>query len=405
MFLFSCIFTGFATVKQRLKPTAVPSQFQWSRLQSPAQQKREHRMKARDNKRQKLDETVQESLESDLQQPFECNEVIVETEQPEATPEPFVPYVQTFHEMMTQTAPQPMFSIENFSKDDKAIHFYTGLESYLKFMFVLNTLGPAAYSLNYIYHSVEKISVPNQLFMALMKLRRYTTNFELSRMFNVSENSVKNIIFTWILFMAKQWREINIWPSRNLVRYFNPSDFKSKFPTTRVIIDGTECPIKKPKAPRAQQSTFSTYKNKNTVKTLIGATPGGLISYVSPLFGGSTSDRQIVERSNLFSMCDPGDSIMADKGFNVQDLFAPFDVSINIPTFFRKRNRLTGNIVLHDRKISSKRVHIERLIGLGKTYKILCHPLTATETKVSSEIVFICYMLCNFRSNIISKHA
>ena len=44
--------------------------------------------------------------------------------------------------------------------------------------------------------------------------------------------------------------------------------------------------------------------------------------------------RQIVERSNLFSMCDPGDSIMADKGFNVQDLFAPFDVSFNIPNFF-----------------------------------------------------------------------
>ena len=62
--------------------------------------------------------------------------------------------------------------------------------------------------------------------------------------------------------MAEQWREINIWPSRNLVRYFNPSDFKSKFPTTRVIIDVTECSIKKPKAPRAQQSTFSTYKNK-----------------------------------------------------------------------------------------------------------------------------------------------
>ena len=362
-------------------------------------------MTARCSKRQKLEETAQENLEADFLQPVECSEVIVETEQSEFTAERIDEYIPVFHDMMTQTTPLPMFSVDNFVKDDKAIHFYTGLESYLKFMFVLNTLGPAAYCLNYIYHSVENISVPNQLFMTLMKLRRYTTNFELSRMFGVSENSVKNIIFTWILFMAKQWREINIWPSRNLVRYFSPSDFKSKFPTTRVVIDGTECPIKKPKAPRAQQSTFSTYKNKNTVKTLIGATPGGLISYVLPLFGGSTSDRQIVERSNLFSMCDPGDSIMADKGFNVQDLFAPFDVAINIPTFFRKRNRLTGNIVLHDRKISSKRVHIERLIGLGKTYKILCHPLTATETKISSDIVFICYMLCNFRSNIISKHA
>ena len=238
--------------------------------------------------------------------------------------------------------------------------------------------------------------------MTLIKLRRYTTNFELSRMFNISESSVKNIVLTWILFMAKQWKEINIWPSRNLVRYFSPSDFKAKFPTIRVIIDRTECPVKKPKAPRAQKSTFSTYKNKNTVKTLVGASPGGLIS---PAFDGFASDRQIVERSNVFTLCDPGDSIMSDKGFNVQDLFATFDVAINIPSFFRKRNRLIGNIVLHDRKISSKRVHIERLIGLGKTYKILCLPLTSTETKMSSEILFICYMLCKFRSNIVSKHA
>ena len=127
MYLLSCIYTGFATVQQSLKPTAVPFQFQWSRLQSPAQQKIEHRMKARYNKRQKLDETVQESLESDLHQPFECNEVIVETEQPEATPEPFVPYVPAFQDMTTQKAPQPMFSIENFSKDDKAIHFLQAL--------------------------------------------------------------------------------------------------------------------------------------------------------------------------------------------------------------------------------------------------------------------------------------
>ena len=67
-------------------------------------------MKARHNKRQKLDETVQESLESDLDQPFECNEVIVEAEQPEATPEPFVPYVPAFHDMMTQSAYQKIIS-------------------------------------------------------------------------------------------------------------------------------------------------------------------------------------------------------------------------------------------------------------------------------------------------------
>lgn len=49
-------------------------------------------------------------------------------------------------------------------------------------------------------------------------------------------------------------------------------------------------------------------------------------------------DRQIVERSNLPAMCESHDSVMAHKGFNVQDLFAPYDVTINIPTFFRKKS-------------------------------------------------------------------
>ena len=96
---------------------------------------------------------------------------------------------------------------------------------------------------------------------------------------------------------------------------------------------------------------------------------------------------------------------MVDKGFDVQDLFAPVDVCVNIPSFFRKKNKLSGKEVLQDRKIASKRVHVERVIGLGKTYKILVNPMTQTETQLSSEIIFICYMLCNFRKGIVSPNA
>jgi hypothetical protein len=37
---------------------------------------------------------------------------------------------------------------------------------------------------------------------------------------------------------------------------------------------------------------------------------------------------------------------MADKGFNVQDLFARMDVAVNILTFFKKRNIISGKIML-----------------------------------------------------------
>ena len=68
-------------------------------------------------------------------------------------------------------------------------------------------------------------------------------------------------------------------------------------------------------------------------------TPRGLVSFVSEAYVGSTSDRQICERSELMTkpMISAGDSIMADRGFNVQDLFANRNVHMNIPSFLKGR--------------------------------------------------------------------
>jgi hypothetical protein len=250
--------------------------------------------------------------------------------------------------------------------DDSALHYYTGLETRAKFDMVLATLGPAAYELVYYHGCKPSLCIEDQFLLTLIKFRTHPTNKELSISFGISEKQVSNVFITWTNFMYYQWKEVDWWPSRSLVSYYTPADFCAKFPKTRLIIDGTEFPIQKPKQPVVQQATFSTYKNRNTMKILVGITPGGLVSYVSEAYGGATSDRQAVERSTLTQICDPGDEIMADKGFNVEDLFLPYQVTINMPTFFKKKNRMSGETVKKDRKISSKRVHIERAIGLGE---------------------------------------
>ena len=55
-------------------------------------------------------------------------------------------------------------------------------------------------------------------------------------------------------------------------------------------IDATEISTEKRNNPEAQQVTFSSYKNSNTLKALV---PNGSISFVSTLNGDSISDEEL----------------------------------------------------------------------------------------------------------------
>ncbi|RLU16116.1 hypothetical protein DMN91_011875 [Ooceraea biroi] len=267
--------------------------------------------------------------------------------------------------------------MDKLRNNPKGVAYYTGLECFEKLELVLRSLGPAAYELTYRYGNVVNVAVEDQFIMTLIKLRTAMPDFGLALMFDVSKKTVQNIVVTWLNFMYCEWSEMDIWPSKDLIMYYIPSGFKQMYPSTRVIVDGTEFPISAPKNPKFKQATFSTYKNRTTLKVLVGATYSGLISYISSAYAGSVSDRAIVERSNFTTKCKPGDSIMADRGFTVQDLFALRRVSVNMPAFLKGKTQLPGMTLLKDRKLASKRVHIERLIGLIKTYRILKTELSA----------------------------
>ncbi|XP_078487340.1 uncharacterized protein LOC144745224 [Ciona intestinalis] len=296
------------------------------------------------------------------------------------------------------------FSLIDIKHDSRAVHYYTGFNDYSHFKLFFKCLGRAASNL--VYHCAS-LDPEEELFLTVMKLRQAKDNREISILFKICESSVSTIVNTWINFLYFQLRELNIWPSKKAIQQHIPTQFKKDFVSTRIILDATEIAIDKPSNVDAQSITFSSYKNKNTLKVMVGISPNGLVTYVSDAYGGSASDRQIMEKSDLYLngkyLFNSGDSIMADRGILVQDLFSSLDVKVNTPTMLKGKHQLEAVDVVKDRRIASKRIHVERVIGLAKTYKILKQPFTPSLTPLGGRIIFVCFMLTNFRIGIVEK--
>lgn len=95
--------------------------------------------------------------------------------------------------------------------------------------------------------------------------------------------------------------------------------------------------------------------------------PHGALTFVSSLYEGAISDREILKQSGIVSLLKPTMAIMVDKGFLVED-FIP--CKVHIPTFLSKRAQLSGPEVRKTQSIARLRVHVERLIRRVKEHKI-----------------------------------
>ena len=146
-------------MRRTLKPTAVPSQFMWTTENKYANLRHERLLR-----RNKTDSSTTEN-EDFMQAPDIAAEVIIPTPlSADVSTADAMDEIQepVFVNTGIQTATEPPFNISNFMFDDAGIHYYTGLETHAKFMYVLTTLGSAANNLCYYTHRCDQLSVPNQ---------------------------------------------------------------------------------------------------------------------------------------------------------------------------------------------------------------------------------------------------
>ena len=183
-----------------------------------------------------------------------------------------------------------------------------------------------------------------------------------------------------------------------------PHVFKEKYPSTFAIIDGSEIFIETPSDLQMQSSTWSNYKHHNTAKFLVACTPNGAVSYISPVFVGAISDVELTRASGFLEKIPrniPDISIMADRGFTIQDQLSSIGVKLNIPPFLGRRKQLTKEEAESGRKIASVRIHVERAIGRLKHFAILRSTIPLTMARLINQIVYVCACLTSFQPALV----
>ena len=246
--------------------------------------------------------------------------------------------------------------------------------------------------------------------MVLMKLRLNLANQDLAYRFNIHQSTVSRKFRLLIDAMFVRLRLLIKWPERDIVGDTMPMIFRNNFKKCICIIDCFEIFCERPTGLKARAQTYSQYKHHNTVKFLIAITPQGSISFISKGWGGRVSDLHITENCGLLQNLLPGDLVLADRGFNIQESVSFYCAEVKIPAFTRGKPQLSQMELDTTREVAHVRIHVERVIGLLKQkYAFLRGELpidvimcdSSSEYSMIDKIVTVCCALCNVCEPII----
>ncbi|XP_066585443.1 uncharacterized protein [Prorops nasuta] len=246
----------------------------------------------------------------------------------------------------------------------------------------------------------SQMTLKEQVIMTYVKLKQDVSYTFLALLINnCSAVQCRRIFYSTLKMLSKCLKIVVPWPSREEISKNLPECFKN-FEDTRVVLDCTEIFIQSPKNLCCQELTYSNYKSSTTCKIMTGVTPGGLISFISKPYGGRSSDTAIFQQSDLLSLLEPGDAVMTDRGFLIDELCARNNWKIIRPPFLRNKKQFSKSESILTSKIAKARVHVERTNQRIKTFSILGKTMSVQLVPILEEIFTVVCATVNLSSSI-----
>ena len=307
------------------------------------------------------------------------------------------------------------FTFESVQQSNikKLMTYYTGF-THLTLLAIFQYLVPNTdtppFTLPNSRKDAKRLSLMNQFFLVMCRLRNGFDLKDLAFRFNIRVTTSSTIFKSWIDYMYLELGCISYWPHRDTIISSMPPDYKRDFPTSLCIIDGTEIKIQKPSALKAQSQCYSDYKGTTTLKCLVGIDPRGTVIFVSELFSGSISDKEICKQSGFYKLLQDlknrgfiqnGDAIMADKGFTIEDEHNDLGIKLNIPPFAPSKAQMSPGDVAKTRKIAAHRIHVERSINRIKNFKYVGRKVPVSGFSSINQAWCVCTYLTNYHETLV----
>ena len=241
----------------------------------------------------------------------------------------------------------------------------------------------------------------DELFMFLCRLRINALEQDLAVRFNCSFQTVSRKLITWVNYLYVVLGSIPIWLPLYDIKRLMPEQFKVKYGNTRVIIDCTEIRSQHPSSLVLNSQLYSHYKSYTTYKCLVGIAPHGAVTFVSCLYTGNMSDNEITKLCGLTDLLDPGDSVMADKGFLVHRIIEEKGCTLNLPPFLRNKGQFSQSEVKETEEVASLRIHVERFIRRVKENHMFDSEIPLTVMGSIPQYWTVAFLLANFKGPLI----
>lgn len=290
-----------------------------------------------------------------------------------------------------------IFGFNKIKVSDKLIQFYTGLPTRDVFEWVCNLCDRKVKSCH------SSLSTYDHVLLVLMKLRLGLLNMDLAERFGIPVCTVSKVFRIWLPALSSYMRELIIWPERSTIRQNLPHSFTRKFRDCVCIIDCSEIFIERPKNLTARAQTWSSYKHNNTCKYLIGISPAGAVMFLSHGWGGRVSDKQITQESGFLNKVTVGDCILADRGFLIEDELNEKGAILKIPRFTKGKSQLSAQEVDESRQLAHVRIHVERVIGRLKDYRILQTVIPISQVDLIDDIMTVICGAINLNKSVVSR--